>query len=179
MMKKKLLGIVFGALVFPTLTWAIIPSDSTSDILRNWWNTRQLHNRAHVCMATVAPSTSVTSPHVTVLRRDTWEASEMQNVPMKNCYYTGNGSSQRELYVYCGPNTSLRVKVAPRVFSSAFSLRSVQAYNEDVVPGTTSRVWGFYCTSTGCYGARLGGTGLNGVAAVGDFEMDVIAYCLR
>jgi hypothetical protein len=166
---------MLGCLVLPAMAWAIIPSDSTSSTLRDWWSTHQLHHRGEVCMATVTPSGSVDSPHATVLRRDAWSSGEMGGVEMRNCQYV---SGTRQLFMYCGPDTTIRVKVVPRLVSTAFSLRSFYAYDE-AVNGDTVRVWGYYCTSTGCYGSRPAGSGLDGAASSNDFQMDVIAWCSR
>ena len=174
---------LFAFVLFSVLTQglgtALVTSDSTNSTdLIGWWTTHRVpHIRGESCNLAVAPASTTTTPHLTVqfyTDAVSFEAATGAN-RLQRCTYNAGTNT---LAVFCGTNRSGSVTANVEMAASSFALRSVVA---EIPPssGTNPETWtvyGYYCSTAGCYGSSASKS-LDGPAAATDFAVNVVATC--
>ena len=164
-MKLLRLSLAILVLLLAKASYGLAPNDSTNPGYGADW-VNDVHVAARACSAVFTPPASTTDPMGRVRVYHNFDAGVFGS-RINNCAFDGTN-----LYIYCPGEVT--VTVAPRTASSLFNLRTVTAYKTRV--GDDYEIYGYYCSSTGCYGTRDGG-GLDGTASPNSFQVSVTAVC--
>ena len=168
--------LIFWDLLFKGQGLALVGDTSVDLGARTWGWQANVHVAAKVCGAVFEPNPVWNRPAGTVQVYYNYTDFRAASGTVDRTGHCSFDPLGRTLHIYCPRGSQVVVVANPKLAASVFNLRGFTAWTTGAGP---YQVYGYYCSSSGCYGNSDGSVVLDGTATPDSFQTEVKVYCVK